>query len=594
MGLKMPRITIEFQEDTNDAVGKISVGFVLGFALRLFWPFLAILGEYTFSSEAAAEYAPILNLASIITFGLTMLAYGVFLNQIRRAFATPRQRDFNRLMAACIIAFGVVLIAVANAQPHISCPVLIIAGALTGIGSAMLMMSYGASASICDVASVGLSAALSFTIALALYALVSCTCQGLPWLCCSLAAVVPFIEWFCLHMSSKNLIDRLKFVDMTVPVRLAPFSLHITLPCLFFGIALAACRLQVMDLSNDGDASMAGAMVLGAVAAAFFIALAVLTQRHNANFMPRLLMPLIAAGLLVISVVQLPGTNGFAFFFTSFYIFIACSVWVTLADVSQRFRISVFTVFGFGYGALLIGEAITFGVDVVGGPLDELFLTSPNITALLFFLLVTGTALLPLDSELRRTFKVGRRCPGLTSGDIDRDLVFEQTLSAKEQIGALQGEEQERGGAAEDAAETPSAVVAADAASAAGTENAMGQPGTQGVTQAAGRAKEEDERFAQVEAEDKEHEETDGPLGKKGRYKRKCAIVADTYLLSRKETEVLFLLAKGRNAAAIQEALYIAAGTANTHMRHIYRKLDVHSQQELIELVESVELEDEE
>jgi len=33
------------------------------------------------------------------------------------------------------------------------------------------------------------------------------------------------------------------------------------------------------------------------------------------------------------------------------------------------------------------------------------------------------------------------------------------------------------------------------------------------------------------------------------------------------------------------------AGTANTHMRHIYRKLDVHSQHELINLVESMEVE---
>ena len=42
------------------------------------------------------------------------------------------------------------------------------------------------------------------------------------------------------------------------------------------------------------------------------------------------------------------------------------------------------------------------------------------------------------------------------------------------------------------------------------------------------------------------------------------------------------------DSAAIQEALYISAGTANTHMRHIYRKLDVHSQHELIDLVESM------
>ena len=74
-----------------------------------------------------------------------------------------------------------------------------------------------------------------------------------------------------------------------------------------------------------------------------------------------------------------------------------------------------------------------------------------------------------------------------------------------------------------------------------------------------------------------------------GRFKRKCELVANRYLLSKKETEVLFLLAKGRNAAYIQEQLYISEGTARTHMRHIYKKLDIHTQQELMDLVEGAE-----
>lgn len=72
-----------------------------------------------------------------------------------------------------------------------------------------------------------------------------------------------------------------------------------------------------------------------------------------------------------------------------------------------------------------------------------------------------------------------------------------------------------------------------------------------------------------------------------GRFKRKCSAVADRYLLSRKETEVMFLLAKGYKSAQIQETLFISEGTANTHMRHIYRKLDVHSQRELMDLVDA-------
>lgn len=71
-----------------------------------------------------------------------------------------------------------------------------------------------------------------------------------------------------------------------------------------------------------------------------------------------------------------------------------------------------------------------------------------------------------------------------------------------------------------------------------------------------------------------------------GRFRGKCETVANTFLLSRRETEILFFLAKGHNAAYIQEKLYISEGTAKTHIRHIYRKCDIHNQQNLMRMVE--------
>ncbi len=77
--------------------------------------------------------------------------------------------------------------------------------------------------------------------------------------------------------------------------------------------------------------------------------------------------------------------------------------------------------------------------------------------------------------------------------------------------------------------------------------------------------------------------------GGKGRFRRKCDAVAGTYMLSQRESEVMFLLAKGYNAASLQDKLYISEGTAKTHIRHIYRKLDIHSQQELIRIIDNFE-----
>ena len=64
-----------------------------------------------------------------------------------------------------------------------------------------------------------------------------------------------------------------------------------------------------------------------------------------------------------------------------------------------------------------------------------------------------------------------------------------------------------------------------------------------------------------------------------------CEAVATRHALSPREREVLSLLARGRTASFIGRSLGIAPDTAKTHMRSIYRKLDVHTQQELIDLI---------
>jgi DNA-binding CsgD family transcriptional regulator len=52
----------------------------------------------------------------------------------------------------------------------------------------------------------------------------------------------------------------------------------------------------------------------------------------------------------------------------------------------------------------------------------------------------------------------------------------------------------------------------------------------------------------------------------------------------------MMLLAKGRNLPYVQEQLLLSKGTASTHRQHIYQKLDIHSQQELIELVQQTDI----
>jgi DNA-binding CsgD family transcriptional regulator len=70
----------------------------------------------------------------------------------------------------------------------------------------------------------------------------------------------------------------------------------------------------------------------------------------------------------------------------------------------------------------------------------------------------------------------------------------------------------------------------------------------------------------------------------------RCHMIGEYHHLSPREIEVFHLLACGRNAPRIQEELLISAGTANTHLRNIYRKLEVHTQQELIDLMQTADL----
>ena len=65
-----------------------------------------------------------------------------------------------------------------------------------------------------------------------------------------------------------------------------------------------------------------------------------------------------------------------------------------------------------------------------------------------------------------------------------------------------------------------------------------------------------------------------------------CKRIAQDYALTAREEEVLFYLAQGRSRPFIQEKLSIASGTVKTHSSHIYEKLNIHSRQDLLDMIE--------
>lgn len=76
-----------------------------------------------------------------------------------------------------------------------------------------------------------------------------------------------------------------------------------------------------------------------------------------------------------------------------------------------------------------------------------------------------------------------------------------------------------------------------------------------------------------------------------GSFVEACRAVTERFGLSKRESEIMVMLAKGRDAAYICEQLVISKSTVSMHRQHIYRKLDIHSQQELIDLIDETKRE---
>lgn len=68
-------------------------------------------------------------------------------------------------------------------------------------------------------------------------------------------------------------------------------------------------------------------------------------------------------------------------------------------------------------------------------------------------------------------------------------------------------------------------------------------------------------------------------------FQRACHEVANQFNLTKRESEILPYLAQGYTLPYIRNELYISQSTIDTHVRHIYRKMGLHSKGELITYV---------
>lgn len=126
-------------------------------------------------------------------------------------------------------------------------------------------------------------------------------------------------------------------------------------------------------------------------------------------------------------------------------------------------------------------------------------------------------------------------------------------------------------------------VLASDPAPAANVGDATagmrspgGQPGVGDATGAAGAAGDRGASAAPGTPADELEALLDRRIGE----------IAFAKHLSRRETDVFALVARGRSVPYVAETLVLSENTVRSHVRRIYNKLGVHSKQELLDLVE--------
>lgn len=631
--MRLPHITIEYQEEESYALGKVSAPLIVGFAAHWAWVYLFMFNSGQLFYAASPDMQDVLFLVSIAFFSLTLMSYGVFFERARKLFSTGRRRSRIRLVAALMVFVAMIISVLGSIAPAAPIPFVVVSGLLCGVGSAVLLMSFAVSFSVCDLPTVAVSVAAVVPLGAVGFALAMVGEYLLPGLGGLACLAMPFVEYACLGACSKQLVDNLEFGELTIPVKTRPFALHVCLPCSVFGFMLGVVCVHAISVTmQEGITSVMLAIAASGVFAGLVLTCALLTQRKSNNFAFRTMLPVVA--VLVAILVAVPGVNEGAtgpFIMFGVYSLISMCVWILCSDISQRFRISAFTTFGFGWGMMSVGMMVGVALSMPGAPLASLAVDGTQFVALSFVTITLGSSFLPKNSELRQALKRGAHCPALVGGDdYSIDLLRDQSVAIAAdpnveialavapvpdglgQVAARALEESDTKPAVEAApaalgnvakigscaaAEMAKRPVQAtqfvgprqsDAASrekpAAGDarafDGAIDQKTVEAIAAVRAAEKSQSEMAAAAESEE-------GRQHAMGRFKRKCSAVADRYLLSRKETEVMFLLAKGYKSAQIQETLFISEGTANTHMRHIYRKLDVHSQRELMDLVDA-------
>lgn len=615
MGFHVPRVTISIDFGKEASFGELSL-ISLGYGLHQAWIYSSMFDKGGIFGTAPLEVSP-LNEELSLAYFMSILVYGVLL-LVASALDTKLIRFFHATAtlvgAAALGTAGTLLLLLPSSAGWDTEMTQIASGVLTGAGSSVLLIAWGIAFARRDSASIVINGALSIAIGFGIYGVVL---HQLPFPIGAIAsALIPVVEMALLLVLRSHVsldFDNRRLIFSPLPINQARFVFRFGLPVFFLGVALGVLRQTSIETVLPGAGFEDQAILFVTACCAMVLIMVTFlalggNERWHTFFRP--LIPFIA-----VTAVFIPVSAGSDSVLTTSVVLIGymtfeALMWIFFAELSQRFRLSPIFVFGLGRGVMAlatlggsllpVASAALPGIPAVG---------ETGLVILVIVAMMVAYALLPEEREMMTIVstapcvKLAARTPGTplvvanfadrsedTGAETDPAAVLDNEVlrgaAAPEEVGAegdfglrtivdtdrAEGIDANAAAAGAPAATAPSsAAIAAPAAPSASAASAG--PVSEARRTMLGGTPEADDEGARM-----------------GRFRLRCEAVANTYLLSRRESEVLYYLARGYKSASIQQQLYISEGTAKTHIRHIYRKLNVHNQQELILLIDEVEL----
>lgn len=554
----LPHIRIQVKRAGTVRNSSLSLA-ALGLGLHLAWILCTSLGSLSivpgaslpgFEALAGQGASPVF-VAAMASQALVLLAAGAF-SADDPGFFGGRPAA---IAASVALAAGTAAVFVVDLSGISSGALPLLGAAVIGIACAVLLLFWGIAFSRMDLPSIVLNISCAMAVAVIIFCCLDNFVVGLhdSWTPGSWTlAVLPLLEAPCALLSGASRGASETPDAPAFPLRRGKFGTMLAVSMALFGIALGLLKIIATPgiLSNGNDDFKVVALVLACLCVPVLLLLPLPRGEKRGSRWDLMLRPLLVvvaiaafAGPLLLEGSPAPAL----FLLIACYLYVEAILWSLLAGPSREYRLPPVFLVGIGRGALSFGALCGILLAANTPLIDNLPAGVAGGAVVCIFAI--GYVLNPRIDIARRDALASQATDGAPSG---KDAVSTGTASASATLMGAAG----LPGAPSTAASggSPGELPT----SADGTTASAATPGIPSAR-------------------------TDADA-----YWRACESIARDNGLSSRQTEVLYLLARGHNAAYIHDKLRITLSTAKTHIYRIYKKLGVHNQQEILEIVEKV------